>query len=1049
MEVLNESDTLAAPFPQNVARQDSGVPEEDLVSPTDEKSSGDDDPNGTMNSDCNVTVIHIAPESGESGAKEFPGDGKDSKDGSDSGVEGCAAEPPRVRSRNSVDYASSCGGLDEASCDSSLVSCCSVYEDPCAVLPDDLRLNAGEGTSEGGSESSSVAGSISARATRTNNKRAMIGTTVNKKKVGGTVEAQKPSRGKVTASSNAPSATPRLKSRAATPRTLPSKAPPGSRDRGRSREKPSSLREGTAREATPTNGGGRSAAATRQGATPAPPRTRTRPIPDSLPSALTTEINKDLAQRGRGTSATRSRGGSTTKGRTPGSTPSDETRKLLSTPRQSYSASCAESKNVRKDKTAANLDNKTVDAYATLPRRNRSKFTVPKSNDKTTRSRSGSRDASLNRITSKKLVPSRDATQHKSLPPHPRTKAVEKTRIYHETSVQTALTGLDVEKVFAGIVSAMPDPKGTDRLDGSCQTEGSWEDVKSLRDEVKRLAEESTSSKAENAQLKSQLAELKRTLDEEKADHAFARQELDRNAQRVLAMLGTPQSEHAEGDSFLELESHIQSSGQVVANQQLEIEDLQSLCRMLNRDLEKSMAAQKTLLQQQQELEAESMEMQDFLQEEKATLSEALKEAEAEAKRKDEILRQTKSELSRQMEECKHLVRISEQRRQENLSMNLKMNAVERRSRDLLLTQGAAVSGAAVALSGLGTRLEGLVDQLVTSYNISEKDLEDVIYHNEAYSRSNSSVESSPVSSRQSLKEFTPSPKRGFFVSAVIGAIRNAATHPFVGKPVDKKSTILDPLKQLHKDLSLDSSSDLLDFETEPCLMMESVLEDVPLPDTYSHNMVSSSDSLRRALGNTENGNEEHSRNCGTHGRFTDESTSLSNLTQAILHRRKVEDEEDDECESLSESEAGMSENPGQLADYCPAVSLVDQVIDVDNLVTKLLKVLRIIQLDNDTCIQELRDEKSELECKVDISLAELEEVRKLAGLLRASEDSMTNVSGGEKTLINESGQDYTTSQIRAGEKRCGDSDSEHDRNDPTTTVKMGLDSHVARRLLI
>lgn len=36
-------------------------------------------------------------------------------------------------------------------------------------------------------------------------------------------------------------------------------------------------------------------------------------------------------------------------------------------------------------------------------------------------------------------------------------------------------------------------------------------------------------------------------------------------------------------DSFLELESHIQSSGQVVANQQIEIADLQSLCRMLSR----------------------------------------------------------------------------------------------------------------------------------------------------------------------------------------------------------------------------------------------------------------------------------------------------------------------------------------------------------------------------------------------------------------------------------------------------------------------------------
>lgn len=48
------------------------------------------------------------------------------------------------------------------------------------------------------------------------------------------------------------------------------------------------------------------------------------------------------------------------------------------------------------------------------------------------------------------------------------------------------------------------------------------------------------------------------------------------------------------------------------------------------QDLEKSLAAQKNLLQQQQELEAESTEMQDFLQEEKSALAEALKDAEME-----------------------------------------------------------------------------------------------------------------------------------------------------------------------------------------------------------------------------------------------------------------------------------------------------------------------------------------------------------------------------------------------------------------------------------
>lgn len=72
----------------------------------------------------------------------------------------------------------------------------------------------------------------------------------------------------------------------------------------------------------------------------------------------------------------------------------------------------------------------------------------------------------------------------------------------------------------------------------------------------------------------------------------------------------------------------------------------------------------------------------------------------------------------------------------------------------------------------------------------------------------------------------------------------------------------------------------------------------------------------------------------------------------------QVEDEGDDDCDSVNGSDNGINDGSMPLTDYCPAVGLVDQVIDVDNLVTKLLKVLRIIQLDNDTCIQELKEEK-------------------------------------------------------------------------------------------
>ncbi|XP_025155884.1 uncharacterized protein LOC105185336 isoform X1 [Harpegnathos saltator] len=1050
METYSEENCLKVSSPmQNVARQDSGVPE-DLASPINDETRplNEEDPDLTVNSECNITVIHISETQDSKNSEKSLNENKDSKDGSDSGVEGCATEASRLFMRNSqvrrnsVDYGSSCGGLDEASCDSSLVSCCSVYEDPCATLPDDVRLGTtgGEGTSEGGSESSSIAGSVSVRTSRMNVKRATTVSSAAKKKTAG-VESQKPIRAKpitTTSSTSLNTATPRSKSRTATPRNILAKTPSASRERGerdraRSREK-SSARESSsslitevaktsiASRAMPAYGcrssTGAASSNTVSTSTSSFTRTRTRALPDSLPSVLTTEINKDLAQRsGVGAvravarSDSRSRTASSTRGsRTPASTPSEDTRSKipsLSSARVLYSTrtDTVIAKSMRADKAAvtnSGQDNKALDTYATLPRRNRNKLAISKNpgekmdgNGKTTRSRPGSRDASLSRAVEKRIAGAKElSVGHKSLPPYPRHRTAERTRIYHETSAQTGLTGQDIENAMSGQPSAVAGPEVIERLHKSCQTEDAWDD---MCDNLKRLSEENDVRKEENEKLKLELVEVNRLLEEERADHAFARQELDRNAQRVLAMLGTPQSEQADGsDSFLELECHIQSSGQVVANQLIEIADLQSLCRMLNRDLDKSLAAQKALLQQQQELEAESAEMQDFLQEEKATLADALKDAELELKKKEESLIQREAELERQTEECKHLVRISEQRRQENLSMSMKLNAVERRSRELLLTQGAAMSGAAVALSGLGTRLEGLVDQLIASYNISGKDLEDVIYHNEAYSRSNSSVESSPVSSKQSLKECTPSPKSGSFVSAVIGAIRNAATHPFAARNIDKKSN-LDSSKQIYKELSMESSSDLLDFETEPCLMMESVLEDVPLPDTYSHNMVSSSDSLRRALSFPETVDEHNMRK----SKISDECTSLTNLTQAILHRRKVEDEGDEDCDSVSESDTGTNDGPAPMTDYCPPVGLVDQVIDVDNLVTKLLKVLRIIQLDNDTCIQELKEERSNLESKLEATVTELNELRKIIdNLHQSSEEVLNNASDRRRSVV-------------------------------------------------
>lgn len=480
-----------------------------------------------------------------------------------------------MRSRNSIGYTSSCGGLDEASCDSSLVSCCSVYEDACgSTLPDDVRLGAtgGEGTSEGGSESSSIAGSVSVRTSRMNVKRTATTSNAAKKKITSGIESQKCARMKPTSATSSTSlgaTTPRSKSRTATPRNIMTKSQSVSRERDhrpRSREKLSARGESSSSLVTDvaktpvgsrgtTTYGCRSSSNVMSSSVSTPTassiaRTRTR-VPDSLPSALTTEINKDLAQRGGRVvrnDSSRSRTTSSTRGvRTLVSTPSEETRMKipsLSTPR----ALCVKNTVSRTDNKAGGQDNKALDTYATLPRRNRSKLIISKAGektDKTARSRSGSRDVSLSRIVEKKSIMGRDSSSiHKSLPPYPKQK-IEKTRIYHETSAQTGLTGQDIENAMSGQPSVIAGPEVIERLHKNCQTEDTWDDMQTLQDNLRRLNEESGSLQKENEKLKLQLAETNRLLEEERADHAFARQELDRNAQRVLAMLGTPQSEHA------------------------------------------------------------------------------------------------------------------------------------------------------------------------------------------------------------------------------------------------------------------------------------------------------------------------------------------------------------------------------------------------------------------------------------------------------------------------------------------------------------------------
>lgn len=156
----------------------------------------------------------------------------------------------------------------------------------------------------------------------------------------------------------------------------------------------------------------------------------------------------------------------------------------------------------------------------------------------------------------------------------------------------------------------------------------------------------------------------------------------------------------------------------------------------------------------------------------------------------------------------------------------------------------------------------------------------------------------------------------------------------------------------------------MLDSETEPCLlMMDNVLEDVTMPDSHSHNLVSTSSQL--ILSQIE-----------TPSDLIKDDDSFNNLSQAIVNRQQIEFETSimsrsnpmieshmltEHSNSVSDDVSGhesIAEMPSIMGEYCTAQTLVDQVIDVDNLVTKLLKVLRIIQMDNDNCLLELINDK-------------------------------------------------------------------------------------------
>lgn len=581
-------------------------------------------------------------------------------DGNDSGVDtGASAgiligNPPiqlqRALSNNSAGYASSSGGHDAqfASCNSSLLSVCSDSHDgKTTVMSCKASMDC---TSENGSESSSVSG----------DKHSRLRQTPPKKRVG----VIDPNQSKLS------------------PRSCDSSVSGGSNGSSKMRTRATS-----ANRALNTRGFCAPNLATTERARSRDKQmtsnSQSSPTKRVKPTTLMTSVKMEMTPTK--PSSTLRRAASVTR-RTPTScTPSTEdgrwpSNQLRSTSRPPNRTVANESLVIKTKIGPIVLDNnKPADRFSTMPRRQKKvKSEEDLSEWRSNRSSSTTRDrmsvSTIVRRFSTRETPNKSNAQPRYQ------KSTGKTLIYHEAGIQTAITGQDIDDAFAG------NPKDIQidaiaKVDRNCQVDIRDREIEMYEERIKMMSAENKTLRQNLVERSQMLTSMEQQLMRERDEKDAMKKELQSNTERVLGMLELVQPSpttatasastsstaelDASGacDSLLMLESQIQLSGHALEQKQTEINTLRKFCSQLQAEMNRSLQVQQNLLEEKKTFEKETSELQDFLQDEKTAIFEALKDAESELEAYQAKLKGKEQEVERLQDECRHLVRISEQRR--------------------------------------------------------------------------------------------------------------------------------------------------------------------------------------------------------------------------------------------------------------------------------------------------------------------------------------------------------------------------------------------------
>lgn len=135
-----------------------------------------------------------------------------------------------------------------------------------------------------------------------------------------------------------------------------------------------------------------------------------------------------------------------------------------------------------------------------------------------------------------KKLPTSASTPTKTIPVYPKIAKkpiVPKTKIFHEISVQTAITTQDLDDAFAGNAKHLPRIDAVEMATKETQSDFRDKELEKLRQQIERMSTDHSQLLTKLSEKSQTVSQLERELLQEREDKLTVQKELQNNTERV------------------------------------------------------------------------------------------------------------------------------------------------------------------------------------------------------------------------------------------------------------------------------------------------------------------------------------------------------------------------------------------------------------------------------------------------------------------------------------------------------------------------------------